>query len=36
MLAGLHGAILGVRWHSIPKPQREKIWLDYCAHSENS
>lgn len=31
MLAGLHGAILGVRWHTIPKQEREKIWLEYLA-----
>lgn len=29
MVAGLYGAILGVRWHTIPRPEREKIWLEY-------
>jgi len=33
MLARLHGAILGVRWHTIPKQEREKIWLEYLAQT---
>lgn len=33
MLAGLHGAILGVRWHTISKQEREKIWLEYVART---
>ncbi len=36
LLAGLHGAILGVRWHSIPKQEREKIWLEYLAQTGSS
>jgi DNA transformation protein and related proteins len=31
MLAGLEGAIRGIRWHQIPKPQREAIWKQYHA-----
>jgi DNA transformation protein and related proteins len=29
MLAGLEGAIRGIRWHAIPKPDREALWKDY-------
>lgn len=29
MLAGLEGAIRGVRWHLIPKPEREALWVEY-------
>ena len=29
MLSGLEGAIRGVRWHSIPKEERERIWEEY-------
>jgi DNA transformation protein and related proteins len=29
MLAGLDGAIRGVRWHMIPKAEREKLWKEY-------
>jgi DNA transformation protein len=29
MLAGLEGAIRGVRWHTIPKPEREALWREY-------
>ena len=31
MLAGLEGAIRGVRWHIIPKGEREKLWKEYEA-----
>lgn len=31
MLSGLEGAIRGVRWHAIPKEERERLWVDYCA-----
>jgi len=31
MLAGLEGAIRGVRWHSIPKEEREALWTEYLA-----
>lgn len=31
MLAGLEGAIRGVRWHSIPKVEREALWKEYKA-----
>ena len=30
MLSGLEGAIRGVRWHAIPKEERERLWIDYC------
>ena len=26
MLSGLEGAIRGVRWHEIPKDERDRIW----------
>ena len=29
MLAGLEGAIRGVRWHAIPKSERDKLWEEY-------
>jgi DNA transformation protein len=29
MLAGLEGAIRGVRWHAIPKEERERLWQAY-------
>ena len=29
MLAGLEGAIRGIRWHMIPKEQRESLWKEY-------
>lgn len=29
MLAGLEGAIRGVRWHAIPKAERERLWKEY-------
>jgi hypothetical protein len=29
MLAGLEGAIRGIRWHAIPKDQRESLWKEY-------
>ena len=29
MLSGLEGAIRGVRWHSIPKAERERLWEKY-------
>lgn len=35
MLAGLYGSIIGVRWHTIPKPEREKIWLEYQLQISN-
>lgn len=32
-LSGLEGAIRGVRWHLIPKVERDKLWDEYrrCA-----
>lgn len=29
MLAGLEGAVRGVRWHAIPKAEREGLWREY-------
>jgi len=29
MLSALEGAIRGVRWHDIPKEEREKLWQEY-------
>jgi DNA transformation protein len=29
MLSGLEGAIRGVRWHAIPKTERDRIWESY-------
>jgi DNA transformation protein and related proteins len=29
MLSGLEGAIRGLRWHAIPKEERERIWEEY-------
>ena len=29
MLSGLEGAIRGVRWHAIPKDERERLWKEY-------
>lgn len=31
MLAGLEGALRGVRWHTIPKAEREALWSEYQA-----
>jgi len=28
-LSALEGAIRGVRWHDIPKPQRDALWRRY-------
>ncbi len=33
MVAGLEGAIRGVRWHAIPKEEREALWTEYEARS---
>lgn len=30
MLSGLEGAIRGVRWHTIPKLEREALWRRYA------
>jgi DNA transformation protein len=34
MLSGLEGAIQGVRWHAIPKHEREALWRRYQARCE--
>ena len=31
LLAGLEGAIRGVRWHAIPPDEREALWRKYQA-----
>ena len=28
-LCALEGALRGVRWHSIPKPDRDELWQQY-------
>ncbi len=28
-LCAIEGAIRGVRWHSIPKPERDELWNKY-------
>ena len=33
MLAGLEGAIRGIRWHTIPKEEREALWEEYHARA---
>mgnify|MGYP000860161874 FL=1 len=30
MLAGLEGAIRGVRGHALPAAARERLWTEYC------
>ena len=27
-LSALEGAVRGVRWHTIPKPERERLWQE--------
>lgn len=34
MLSGLEGAIRGVRWHAIPKHERDALWRRYQARCE--
>jgi DNA transformation protein len=29
MLSGLEGAIRGIRWHAIPRAERETLWSRY-------
>ena len=29
MLSGLEGAIRGIRWHAIPKSERDELWRRY-------
>ena len=29
MLCGLEGALRGVRWHAIPKEERDALWEEY-------
>ena len=29
MVSGLEGAVRGVRWHSIPKEERDAVWREY-------
>ena len=31
MLAGLEGAVRGIRWHAIPKAERDDLWRKYQA-----
>jgi DNA transformation protein len=34
MLSGLEGAVRGVRWHAIPKHEREALWQRYQARCD--
>jgi DNA transformation protein len=34
MLSGLEGAVRGVRWHAIPKHERDTLWQRYQARCE--
>jgi DNA transformation protein and related proteins len=34
MVSGLEGAIRGVRWHAIPKHERQALWQRYVARCE--
>jgi len=34
LLAGLEGAIRGIRWHDIPKPERDGLWREYRRQAE--
>jgi DNA transformation protein and related proteins len=36
MLAGLEGAIRGVRWHAIPKAERETLWNEFRIRADRS
>ncbi|MCX6096379.1 MAG: TfoX/Sxy family DNA transformation protein [Candidatus Bipolaricaulota bacterium] len=33
MLAGLEGAIREVRWHAIPKDERDRLWKEFQART---
>jgi len=33
MLAALEGAVRGVRWHAIPKVERERLWEEYWSRN---
>ncbi len=35
MSSGLEGAIRGVRWHAIPKHERETLWRKYQARCKD-
>ncbi len=34
-LCALEGAIRGVRWHAIPKTERDDLWKRYVAHTKH-
>lgn len=36
MLSGLEGAIRGVRWHAIPKHERDALWQRYQVRCEET
>jgi len=36
MLSGLEGAIRGVRWHAIPKDERDRLWEAFQAAIRSS
>ena len=35
LLAGLEGAIRGVRWHAIPRVERDALWEKYEAQTHS-
>ena len=35
-LCALEGAIRGVRWHSIPKQERDALWEEYKRRTETA
>ena len=36
MLAGLEGAIRGIRWHALPATERERLWTEYRRRLEKT
>ena len=36
MLAGLEGAIRGIRWHALPAAERERLWTEYRRRLEET
>jgi DNA transformation protein len=36
MLAGLEGAIRGIRWHALPAAARERLWTEYRRRLEEA
>ena len=36
MLAGLEGAVRGIRWHDLPATERERLWTEYRRRLEKT